>query len=145
MFRAGGPRPTSRDGCRRLRRHPAPLSAFGLRAVRGWAVPVEQLERLDEALRAAPKAGGGVVLSDAARNALGWTDAQATEILKGLGFAAIRRPGEPVAWRRRAEREFAVEHRPIAAPNSPFAALAALQGEPAPARRPRRRRRVAKA
>ena len=35
-----------------------------------------------------------------------------------------------MAWRRRAEREFAVEHRPIVAPNSPFAALAALQGEP---------------
>ena len=44
---------------------------------------------------------------------------------------------------RRAEREFALEHRPIIAPNSPFAALAALKGEPAPARRPRRRRRTA--
>ena len=63
-----------------------PLSAFGLRAVRGWAVPLEQLERLDDALRAGPKLAGGVVLTEASREALGWTEAQATEILKGLGF-----------------------------------------------------------
>ena len=121
---------------------PRALAAFGLRAVRGWSVPVEQLERLDELLRAAPRQGGGVVVSDAARNELGWSEEEARDILKGLGFAAIRRPGEPVAWRRRAEREFAVEHRAIAPPNSPFAALAALRGEPAPARRPRRKRRA---
>ncbi len=129
--------------------NPAPsarsLSAFGLRAVRGWAVPVDQLERLDEVLRSGTKQGGGVVLSDAAREALGWNEEQTREILKGLGFVAIKRPGEPVAWRRRAEREFAVEHRPILVPNSPFAALAALKGEAPPARRPRRRRRAAKA
>jgi ATP-dependent RNA helicase SUPV3L1/SUV3 len=118
------------------------LAAFGLRAVRGLAAPVEQLERLDELLRAGVKQGGGVVLSDAAREELGWTADEAREILKGLGFAAIKRTGETTAWRRRAERDFAVEHRPVVAPNSPFAALAALKGEPAPARRPRRRRRA---
>jgi ATP-dependent RNA helicase SUPV3L1/SUV3 len=122
---------------------PRALAAFGLRAVKAWAVPVEQLERLDELLRAAPKQHGGVVFSDEARETLGWSPDEARDILKGLGFAAIKRPGEATAWRRRAERDFAVEHRPIVAPHSPFAALAALKGEPAAARRPRRRRRAA--
>jgi ATP-dependent RNA helicase SUPV3L1/SUV3 len=120
---------------------PPTLAAFGLRAVRGLAVPVEQLERLDELLRAGVKQGGGVVFSDQAREELGWTADEAREILKGLGFAAVKRTGEATAWRRRAQRDFAIEHRPITAPHSPFAALAALKGEPAPARRPRRRRR----
>ncbi|HEV7386191.1 MAG TPA: helicase-related protein [Phenylobacterium sp.] len=124
---------------------PRVLAAFGLRAVGGLAVPVEQLERLDDLLRAGVKQGGGVVLSDQARDELGWSPEEAREILKGLGFAAIRRAGEAVAWRRRVEREFAVEHRPIHAPHSPFAALAALKGEPAPARRPRRRRKTGQA
>jgi len=120
---------------------PRALAAFGLRAVGRLAVPVEQLERLDELLRAGVKQGGGVILSDQAREELGWSADEAREVLKGLGFAAIKRQGEATAWRRRFEREFAVEHRPIA-PHSPFAALAALKGEPAPARRPRRRRRT---
>jgi ATP-dependent RNA helicase SUPV3L1/SUV3 len=119
------------------------LAAFGRRAVRGLAVPVEQLERLDELLRAAPKAGGGVVLSDQAREELGWSDREAAQILKGLGFAAVRREaGAPPAWRRRVEKDFAVERAPRARTHSPFAALAALQppaGLP-PARRPRRRK-----
>jgi ATP-dependent RNA helicase SUPV3L1/SUV3 len=122
---------------------PRALAAFGLRAVHGLAAPVEQLERLDELLRAGVRQGGGVVFSDEAREALGWTPEEAREILKGLGFAAIKRTGEAVAWRRRAERDFAIEHRPIIAPNSPFAALAALKGEPQSVRRPRRRRRSA--
>jgi ATP-dependent RNA helicase SUPV3L1/SUV3 len=114
------------------------LSAFGLRAVRGLAVPVEQLERLDELLRAAPKAAGGVVLSDQARDELGWSQDQARTILRGLGFAQLKRPGEATVWRRRFEKEFAVERKPAAAPHSPFAALAALQAPPT--RRPRRRK-----
>ncbi|MFI4964281.1 MAG: helicase-related protein [Caulobacterales bacterium] len=122
---------------------PRALAAFGLRAVHGLAAPVEQLERLDELLRAGVRQGGGVVFSDEAREALGWTPEEAREILKGLGFAAIKRTGEALAWRRRAERDFAIEHRPIIAPNSPFAALAALKGEPQSVRRPRRRRRSA--
>jgi ATP-dependent RNA helicase SUPV3L1/SUV3 len=118
------------------------LAAFGLRAVRGLAVPVEQLERLDELMRAAPKAGGGVLLSDQARDELGWSEREAGQILKGLGFVAARRePGQPVAWRRRTEKDFAVERAPRATAHSPFAALAALQPAAAPpARRPRRRR-----
>ena len=69
-----------------------------------------------------------MVFSDQARGELGWSLDEAREILKGLGYAAIKRTDEATAWRRRAEREFALEHRPIIAPNSPFAALAALQG-----------------
>ena len=122
---------------------PRGLAAFGLRAVSGLAVPVEQLERLDEALRAGVKQGGGVLFSDQAREALGWTHDEAREILRGLGYAAVKRTGEATAWRRRAERDFALEHRHIIAPNSPFAALAALKGEPAPLRRTRRRHRAA--
>jgi ATP-dependent RNA helicase SUPV3L1/SUV3 len=121
---------------------PRALAAFGLRAVRGLAVPVEQLERLDDLLRAGVRQGGGVVFSDQARDELGWNPDEAREVLKGLGYAAIKRSGEATAWRRRAEKDFAVEHRAIHAPHSPFAALAALKGEPAPARRPRRRRRA---
>jgi ATP-dependent RNA helicase SUPV3L1/SUV3 len=139
-----GWRPVTDQPSRLPAQAPSPrgLAAFGLRAVRGWAVPVEQLERLDELLRAGVKQGGGVLLSDEARAALGWSADEAREILKGLGFAAIKRTGETTAWRRRAERDFAVELRPIGPPNSPFAALAALKGEAAPARRPRRRRRT---
>jgi ATP-dependent RNA helicase SUPV3L1/SUV3 len=130
---------------------PAPgaraLSAYGLRAVRGYAAPVEQLERLDELLRGAVKQGGGVLLSEQAREELGWSEAEANEILRGLGFAPANRPkaGAPIAWRRRAERGRAKAEAPAAPrPHSPFAALAALQTAPAPppaARRPRRRRK----
>jgi ATP-dependent RNA helicase SUPV3L1/SUV3 len=97
-------------------------------------------------LRAAPRQAGGALLSDAAFEALGWTAAEAAEILRGLGFAPANRPkaGEPIAWRRRGERARAPEPKP-ARPHSPFAALAALQASSAPAappaRRPRRRRK----
>ncbi|THD60996.1 helicase-related protein [Phenylobacterium sp.] len=122
---------------------PRALAAFGLRAVRGLAAPVEQLERLDELLRAGPRQNGGADLSDQAREDLGWSPDEARAILKGLGFAEVKRAGEPSTWRRRFEREFAVEKKPPAAPHSPFAALAALRGEAAPAPRPRRRKRRA--
>jgi ATP-dependent RNA helicase SUPV3L1/SUV3 len=138
--------PGFRPPADRLSRLPAPapsprvLAAFGLRAVRGLAVPVEQLERLDEALRAGGARSGAVALPDPAREALGWSVEEANAILKGLGFAPVRRPGEATLWRRRGEREFAVE-RKVVAPNSPFAALAALRHEPQPAPARRRRRR----
>ncbi|MET0273547.1 MAG: phosphonate-binding protein, partial [Phenylobacterium sp.] len=118
------------------------LAAHGLRAVRHLAVPVEQLERLDEMLREGPKQAGGTVLSDEAREELGWSDQDAKDILRGLGFAPTARPreGEPLAWRRRGDRP-TVEPAAPARPHSPFAALAALKDQPAPARRPRRRRK----
>jgi ATP-dependent RNA helicase SUPV3L1/SUV3 len=120
---------------------PRALAASGQRAVRHLAVPVEQLERLDALLRDGPKQGGGTVLSDQALHELGWSPDDAREVLRGLGFAPVRKPkdGEPLAWRRRAER--AEPPRPAPPPHSPFAALAALQAPPAPARRRPRRRK----
>jgi ATP-dependent RNA helicase SUPV3L1/SUV3 len=125
---------------------PKALAFRGLMAVGALAVPVEQLERLDVLLRAAPRQGQGALLSDQAIEELGWTAAEAAAVLRGLGFAPTARPkpGQPTAWRRR---------RPAAAPKagaeapraSPFAALAALKDRPPPARRRRpRRRRPAK-
>jgi ATP-dependent RNA helicase SUPV3L1/SUV3 len=129
------------------------LSAYGLRAVRDRGVPVEQLERLDELLREGPKLAGGSVLTEQARDELGWSEAEAKDILRGLGFAPVNRPqdGEPIAWRRRGERAPQGRPEPVR-PHSPFAALAALKERPAPPpprdaasqprrRRPRRRRK----
>ncbi|WP_411286393.1 helicase-related protein [Phenylobacterium sp.] len=118
------------------------LAAYGLRAVGGRAVPVQALERLDELLRVAVRQGGGAILSDPAREELGWNAEAARDVLRGLGFAPATRPrdGEPVAWRRRIERDVAPAPA-TARPGSPFAALAALKDQPAPVRRPRRRRR----
>lgn len=124
---------------------PRALAAHGLRAVRNLGVPIEQLEQLDELLRAGPIQNGGVILSEAARNALGWSAHDSQTILRALGFAPVNRPkaGEPIAWRRRADRKAQPATPPR--PHSPFAALAVLKDKPAPTRRPRRRRRAAKA
>jgi ATP-dependent RNA helicase SUPV3L1/SUV3 len=120
---------------------PAPpastLAAYGLRAVGRHVVPVEQLERLGELLRAAPRRGEGVVLSDQAREDLGWDAATAGQIMRALGFTPARK-GEAQAWRRRAPP--GRDDRP-APSHSPFAALAALKTQPAPQRRRRPRRR----
>ncbi|KQW70673.1 phosphonate-binding protein [Phenylobacterium sp. Root77] len=126
--RLDGPMPT-----------PQTLAAFGLRAVGRYAVPVETLERLDGLLRAAPKAG---LLSDQAREELGWNETEAREIMRALGFAPTAKPkdGEPLVWRRRGEKP-RPEVRAAPPVNSPFAALAALKDQPPPARRPRRRRK----
>jgi ATP-dependent RNA helicase SUPV3L1/SUV3 len=123
---------------------PAPraLGLRGLMNVGGLAVPAEDLERLGERLRAAPE-GGGARLTDDAREGLGWSEGEASAILRGLGFTPIRKaaPGVPLIWRRRRPRAPAPEAmvRP-----SPFAALAALKPPPAasrPAHPPRPRRR----
>ena len=136
FVREGGWRPT--NGLSRLP-HPTPsaraLSAFGMRAVAGLAAPVGQLERLDELLRAAHDA-----LSDQAREELGWSEADARAILRGLGFSPARNGDGAArqAWKRRREP---VEERPVKpAPNSPFAALAALKTQPETPRRRRRRK-----
>lgn len=118
---------------------PAPqaLSAHGLRAVGRLAAPAAVLERLDELLRAAPRQGGAAVLSDQAIEELGWSPAEAREVMRALGFLPAGKPkaGEPTAWRQRREREPA-EPKPAPREHSPFAALAALKPTP-----PRRRRR----
>lgn len=116
------------------------LAAFGLRAVADLAVPVEQLELLDERLRVAPQASGGAIVDDAMAEALGWSPDQMRQILRGLDFAPSQRgaDGKPTAWRRRALRPAATPSMQ-ARPDSPFAALATLQTPP-PARRKRRPR-----
>ncbi len=125
---------------------PKALAFRGLSAVGGLAVPVEQLERLDALARAAPRQGGGFLLSEQATQELGWTDEEARTVLRALGFVptAKPRPGEPTAWRRRRQpAEPEAESPPSAA--SPFAALAALKDKAPPKRRDRRPRRRAKA
>ena len=116
---------------------PRTLAARGLRAVGRLAVPVEALERLDELLRAAPRQGAAAVLSDQAIEQLGWSPAEAQEIMRALGFAPAGKPqpGKPAAWRQRRESAGAAP-APRTPDQSPFAALAALK----PAA-PRRRRR----
>jgi ATP-dependent RNA helicase SUPV3L1/SUV3 len=117
------------------------LAAYGLRAVRRLAAPVEQLERLEELLAKGPIRNGGVLLTEAARAELGWSEAEADALLRGLGFAPANRPsaGEPISWRRRRDKPPPAIEAPRA--HSPFAALAALKTPPA--RRKRRRARKA--
>jgi ATP-dependent RNA helicase SUPV3L1/SUV3 len=130
--------------------HPPPsaqaLSARGLRAVGHLAAPVEQLERLDALLRANPRPGHAVVLPEQAREEeLGWSEAEANAILRGLGYAPAGKPveGELRAWRRQATST--ARQAPIRppSPHSPFAALAGL-APPAPPRKRRPRRRSAR-
>ncbi|MBX7249815.1 MAG: phosphonate-binding protein [Caulobacteraceae bacterium] len=114
---------------------PRALAARGLRACGRLAAPVDQLERLDEMLRTARQAGGRTVLSDQAREELGWSDEEAAQILKSLGFS--RGKTSPVWKPRKATRPELAQP----AKYSPFAALAALKPvEPRRARRPRRRK-----
>ncbi len=100
------------------------LSAFGRRAVDRWTAPVEALEALAEAQRAAGKAP----LSDEALNALGWTGDQARAI-----HAALRTPRADRAPR---------PGKPTPPPkDSPFAALAQLTQPPRPAAKPKTARK----
>jgi ATP-dependent RNA helicase SUPV3L1/SUV3 len=132
------------DGISKLP-NPAPsarvLSARGLRAVGGFSVPVPQLERLDDLLRAGFKHGVGMILSDDAREGLGWSPQETEAILRALGYTPTGR-ARPLAWRRRGEaaRPEAVKPAPT---GSPFAALAGLRVAPpvAPERRRKPRRR----
>jgi ATP-dependent RNA helicase SUPV3L1/SUV3 len=136
-------RPPS-EGPVRLPGHIPPPRALGLRGlvrVGALAIPAQDLERLSALLQAG-RTDLGVRLADEAREALGWSRPLAHEILKGLGFAPVRRPAadEPVVWRRRRP---AASILPAASPTaspSPFAALAALQPAARPHRRPRRPR-----
>ncbi|HUO21009.1 MAG TPA: helicase-related protein [Caulobacteraceae bacterium] len=120
---------------------PRALARRGLRAVGALAVPVEALERLDQLLRAAPRRHGGQALTPEALAALGWSEAEARAVMRGLGFTPLAKtaPGEASVWRRRRK---AVPDAPASAPpeGSPFAALAALKPAPAAHAKPRRRR-----
>ena len=122
---------------------PAPdaraLAASGLRRVGGHVAPVEMLERLDALLREGQKPGG-VVLTDAARDTLGWTPAEAASVLRALDYTPALRPreGDPILWKRRGAAR--PEPKVVARPDSPFAALAKLTEPPPRRKRPRRRK-----
>jgi ATP-dependent RNA helicase SUPV3L1/SUV3 len=126
--------------------HPAPpseaLSLRGLRSVGGLAAPIAELERLDALARAAlPDGAGAVDLTPALLADLRWELEQAERVLRGLGFARVRK-GEGVEgglWRRRAAP---APRAPAGIAVTPFAALAALA---APNRAAARRARRAKA
>ena len=137
-----GPAPTAPP--RRLADPAPPTHALGLRglvAVGGWAVPVESLERLATILRGLARRGDGAVLPPGALDQLAWSEIEAREILRGLGFepAGGERPGAPTTWRRR-KAPASRAAPPRFAPASPFAALAVLKAAPSRKRRPRRRR-----
>ncbi len=124
---------------------PAPparaLAARGLRTVGAFAVPAAQLEQLDDLLRAGFRPGIGIVLTDQARETLGWSAAETEAILRALNFTPSTRT-EPIAWRRRNEKP-AEQVAPSPPPNSPFAALAGLKVAPQRRRRPKRRKPAA--
>lgn len=117
-------------------------------------MPVEMLERLGALLRDAPRAQGGVAVSDAALGEAGWSPPDAAMALRSLGYTPARRPeaGQPMIWRRRKAKVEAKSiggDQIVAGPGpslSPFAALAQMNVRPAPAaaKRPTRRRRPRK-
>jgi ATP-dependent RNA helicase SUPV3L1/SUV3 len=119
------------------------LAAYGLQVCGVWATPVEQLDRLDAHLRAGDVKDGAVTLTAEALDDLGWDEATAAAILRGLDFATARKtaPGAPSLWRlRRTKSSVLAPSAEAAAPPSasPFAALAALKVEPRRPRKPRR-------
>ncbi|MBX3478979.1 MAG: phosphonate-binding protein [Caulobacter sp.] len=123
----------------------AALSARGLMAVGGLAVPVDQLEQLDGLLRASSWQGPTVTVEDALFETLGWTIKDGGDILRGLNFVPASR-GKPMTWRRRNPPRVRQAAKAAPAPEaSPFAALARLTVAPAPEKsrsaRPRRQRR----
>ncbi|WP_426033070.1 helicase-related protein [Caulobacter sp. DWP3-1-3b2] len=121
------------------------LAANGLRLVGKFVVPVEMLERLDALLREGQKPGG-VVLTDTARDTLGWAPAEAAAVLRFLDYTPALRPkdGDPILWKRRgAVRR--PEPTVAARPDSPFAALAKLTEPPPRRKKPRRRTPAPKA
>ncbi len=123
---------------------PRVLAARGLRAVAGWAVPVEALEAADALLREAPTEAGGVKLKPETLAPLGWPPAAVEAILRALGWSPARKPEADGArlWRRRRPQGESAAPAPT---HSPFAALATLKPSERPverpARKPQRRRR----
>ncbi len=114
----------------------ASLRADGLRGlarIGEMAVAVEDLERLGETLRAAPRRNGGAALAPGTLAALAASSASAERILRTLGFVASGSGADRV-WRRR--RVTAPAAKLV---HSPFAALGALA--PPLKAHPRRRRR----
>ena len=141
------------------------LSALGLRAVAGVTLPVEALERFDDAMRQAPHEHGCFRLTEEITGTLEAPPGHAIAVLKALGFTRAGKPpaeGEPPLWRRRNPPTPAPGAESVPSPrtDSPFHALAAISFQPAvkpkpdssakqrsesgasPARKPRRRRHL---
>ncbi len=122
------------------RRPPARPAALGAGARRLRPARGAEPGRAGGAAGAAGRAAAGradrrtAACCSPRRPARRWAGAPttATIILRALGFAPVNRPqaGEPIAWRRRAERK--AEPAAPPRPHSPFAALAALQGQARP-------------
>jgi ATP-dependent RNA helicase SUPV3L1/SUV3 len=108
----------------------------GLARIGELAVPAQALERLGEALRAAPRRDGGAILTAEALAGVGPSPEGAELLLRALGFAPAGRAqaGQPLAWRRRGAPRTA---KPV---HSPFAVLGRLA--PTPAKRRTRIRRA---
>jgi ATP-dependent RNA helicase SUPV3L1/SUV3 len=120
------------------------LALSGQLNVAGFRLSAVKLERLDDLLRRAPRRRGAPVLTDSARESLGWTSAEAIQILRGLDFKPLRGvdTGEPTAWRRpQPER---LEAPTEAKSSSQFAVLQTLRVSPARKSRQRRRSRAAR-
>jgi ATP-dependent RNA helicase SUPV3L1/SUV3 len=83
------------------------------------------------------------VLTDTAREALGWTPAEAAAVLRALDYTPAIRPkeGDPILWKRRGAQR--PEPKVTARPDSPFAALAKLTEPPPRRKKPRRRKPAA--
>ena len=124
----------------RIGEPPPAIRALGLRGLiraGGLAVSAASLMELETALRAG-STPAGASLSAAAREKLGWSEADAGYLMRALGFRpASRAPDGAALWRRGAHTD--KERR---APLSPaFAGLAALKSvRPARGSRPSGRR-----
>ena len=132
---------------------PRALSALGLRAVAGVTLPVEALERFDEAVREAPREQGGFRLTDEIVRSLDLPPGRAILVLKALGFTRAGKPveGEAPLWRRRNPPPVSagLESASTSRTDSPFHALCRLSLAPdpkpdsSPGRKPRRNKHLA--
>jgi ATP-dependent RNA helicase SUPV3L1/SUV3 len=113
---------------------PRTFGLRGLARIAGLSVPVDELERLGEALRAAPRRNGGATLTVEALESRGLSAEGADRLLRALGFIQSGRGGQPLVWRRRR-----APAGPTRAVHSPFAALKQLTPAPRPHRRRARR------
>jgi len=111
----------------------------GLARIGDLTVSAQALERLGEALRAAPRRDGGAIVTAEALAGVDPSPEGAERLLRALGFASVGRaqPGQPLAWRR--GRSVPLPARQV---HSPFAVLApfAVLERPVPAPRTRRPR-----
>jgi ATP-dependent RNA helicase SUPV3L1/SUV3 len=98
------------------------LAYRGLRALSGFAVPIEALERVGDIARASE---AGFRLSKETLEGFGWSEAQAERVLRGLGFIPAGK-AEGGLWRRRGP--------PSSRPAAPVVEAAPVAGAQEPCR-----------